>query len=91
MTQKNNTDTKNNIKTVTMSNGTKLEIDLSKNNGHLLMKCRQAAQGSATVIYLLSEIALFDGEKIPAPELLNWNAFDIIELEEIWADLKEKK
>lgn len=72
-----------------LSNGMKIKLDPKKANGHLLMKCRQMSGGAATVIYMVSEIATFDGEKIPAPELLNLDAFTIIEIEEIWASLKK--
>lgn len=80
-----------NIIEVTHSNGTVIKIDKSKLNGHLLFKCRDLSGGSATIIYMLSEAATFDGKTIPAPELMNWDAFDIVELEQIWADLKTKK
>ena len=60
-------------------------------NGHTLMKAREAANGIATVIYLLAEIATFNGEKLPAPEILNFSAFDIITLESAWADANPKK
>ena len=55
------------------------------------MKAREAANGIATVIYLLAEIATFNGEKLPAPEILNFSAFDIITLESAWADANPKK
>ena len=78
---------KSQIKKLTLSDGTKVEMDLSKANGHLLMKCRQAANGGmTTVIFMISEISTFDGQKIPAPEILNRSAKDIIQLEELWAD-----
>ncbi len=75
----------------TLRSGKKLTLDLSLNTGNLLIKCRDLSGGSATVIYLISEIGLFDGEKIPAPEILNWSAFDIIELESIWGNLSKQK
>lgn len=74
-----------------LRNGKKLELDLSKCNGEMLMKCRKLSGGVATVIFIISEAGTFDGEKIPAPEILKWSAFDVIELEEIWAELSEKK
>lgn len=73
----------------TLSNNVKVKVDLSLANGHLLMKCREISGGMATIVYMMSEIATFDGEKIPAPEILNWNPFLIIELEEFWASLKK--
>ena len=61
------------------------EMDLSKANGHLLMKSRRASSdGVSTVIFMISEIALFDGKKLPAPEILNFSAFDIVKLENAW-------
>lgn len=80
-----------NIYEFTLRNGKKLEIDVSKCNGELLMKCRKISGGMATVIFMISEIGTFDGEKIPAPEILKWSVFDVIELEEVWAELLEKK
>ena len=74
-----------------LRNGKKLILDLNKNDGNLLFKCRKMSGGPATVIYIISEIGTFDGEKIPAPEILNWSSFDIIELETIWGELAEKK
>ncbi|MGN0014951.1 MAG: hypothetical protein ACI37T_05980 [Candidatus Gastranaerophilaceae bacterium] len=81
----------NKICEFTLRCGKKLELDLSKCNGDLLMKCRKLSGGAATVIFMISEAGTFDGEKIPAPEILKWSAFDVIELEEIWAELSEKK
>ncbi|MBQ2872318.1 hypothetical protein IJE86_11500 [bacterium] len=78
-----------NLVQLTLSNGMKVEIDTSKANGHLLMKCRNAANGVATVIYLIAEIGTFDGEKLAAEEILNFSAFDIIDLEEAWAKSKK--
>jgi len=79
------TKTNENLITVKLSNGMTAEMDISKADGHLLMKSRRAAQdGVSTVIYLISEIALFDGKKLPAPEILNFNAFDIVKLENAW-------
>ena len=74
------------IKELTLSNGVKVQMDLAKADGHLLMRCRKAAGGEETVIYMISEIALFDGKKMPAPEILNMNAFDVIKLENAWAE-----
>lgn len=84
-----NSNISENTKKITLSNGKKMEVDFSKANGHLLMKCRELAGGVATIIYMISEIATFDGEKIPAPEILNWDAFTIIEIEEAWANSKK--
>jgi hypothetical protein len=78
-----------NIKKITLTNGRTMEVDFSKANGHLLMKCRELSGGVATIIYMISEIATFDGEKIPVPEILNWDAFTIIEIEEAWANSKK--
>lgn len=80
-----------NIYEYTLKNGKKLKLDTSLCNGELLMKCRKLSGGAATVIFMISEAGTFDGEKIPAPEILKWSAFDVIELEEIWAELSEKK
>ena len=77
-----------NLVKLTLSNGVKVEFDPTKGNGHCLMKARQASGGMATVIYILAEIATFDGEKMPAPEILNFNAHDIISLEEAWGNAK---
>ena len=54
------------------------------------MKAREASGGMAAVIYIMAEIATFDGEKIPAPELLDkLSAYDIIDLETLWASGKK--
>ena len=50
-----------NLVKLTLSNGVKVEFDPTKGNGHCLMKARQASGGMATVIYILAEIATFDG------------------------------
>ena len=71
---------------LTLSNGMKVEFNPDDANGHTLMKCREASGGIATVVYIMAEIATFDGEKLPAPELLNFSAFDIIKLETAWAN-----
>lgn len=72
---------------LTLSNGMKVEIDTEKANGHLLMQSRNAANnGASTVIYLISEISTFDGKKLPAPEILNFSAFDVIKLENAWSE-----
>ncbi len=81
----------NNTVEYKLRSGEVLKLDLSKNTGYLLMKCRNASNGSATVIYMISEIGTFDGVKIPAPELLERSSFEIIELESIWSELAEKK
>jgi|GEM_PF-4629692 len=76
-----------NIIETELSNGMKVRIDMQKADGHLLMKCRRAAQdGVSTVIYMISEIALFDGKKLPAPEILDLSAFDVIKLENAWGE-----
>ncbi len=80
---------KKDLVNLTLSNGVKVEIDGEKANGHLLMKCRNASGGMATVIYMIAEIGTFNGEKLPAEEILNYSAFDIITLEEAWANLKK--
>ena len=68
-----------NIIKLTLSNGMNVEIDTTKANGHALMKARTAANnGDSTVIFLISEIATFDGNKLPAPEILNFSAYDVI-------------
>lgn len=85
------TEQNNNIYEFELSNGKKLTLDLSKNTGHLLMTCRKISGGQATVIYMISEMALFDGQKIPAPEILNWSAFEVLELEDIYTNFVEKK
>lgn len=78
--------TNENLVKLTLSNGVKVEFDPKKGNGHCLMKARQASGGMATIIYILAEIATFNGEKMPAPEILNYNAHDIIALEEAWGN-----
>lgn len=80
---------KKDLETLTLSNGVEVKIDGEKANGHLLMKCRNASGGMATVIYMIAEIATFNGEKLPAEEILNYSAFDIVALEEAWANLKK--
>ena len=75
-----------NIVELTLSNGINVKFNPADANGHLLMKCRKVANEGETVIYLLSEIATFDGEKMPAPEILNFSAFDIIKLESAWGE-----
>lgn len=80
---------KKDLVTLTLSNDVKVVIDGEKANGHLLMKCRNASGGMATVIYMIAEIGTFNGEKLPAEEILNYSAFDIIALEEAWANLKK--
>lgn len=76
--------TNENLVKLTLSNGIKVEFDANKGNGHKLMKARKASGGFGAVIYLIAEIATFDGEKMPAEEILNFNARDIITLEETW-------
>ncbi len=73
-----------NLVKLTLSNGVKVEFDPAKSNGHALMKARKASGGFGAVIYLIAEIATFDGEKMPAEEVLNYSARDIITLEEAW-------
>lgn len=85
------TKTNNQIPDYTLSNGKKVLVDLSKNTGNLLLKCRQASNFVGTAIYMMSELATFDGEKIKAPDLLNLSAFEVMEIEAIWEDLKGKK
>lgn len=75
----------------TLSTGKKVVVDTSKSNGHLLLKCRQASDFVGAAIYMMSEIATFDGKKIPAPELLDLSAFEVMEIEGIWNELKTKK
>lgn len=71
--------------------GKHVVADLSKANGYCLMKARQAAGTGvgATVIYLMAEIATFDGKKMAAPEIMALNAYDIMDLESLWASLKK--
>ena len=72
---------------LTLSNGMNVEMDTTKANGHLLMQCRNATNnGVSTVIYLISEIATFDGKKLPAPEILNFSAVDVVKLENAWGE-----
>lgn len=73
-------------KTVILSNGVEVKFNTDDANGHLLMKCRKIAGFESAVIYMLSEIATFDGKKLPAPEILNLNAFDIVKLETSWGE-----
>ncbi len=87
MTEKNNKENQKVLEFVLKTDGTKVKMDLSKFNAKLLFKCRQFEQ--ETVNYILSEICLFDGEKIPAPEMLEWDGFKVLELEDIWTKAKK--
>lgn len=75
----------------TLPSGIKVEFDPSKSTGHTLMKARKASGGFATVIYIMAEIATFDGEKLPAPEILNYQDHDVIAIEELWESAKPGK
>ena len=84
------TDNKNIVKATLQDSKMEVVADLSKANGRTLMKAREASGGMATVIYIMAEIATFNGEQIPAPELLDkLSAYDIIDLESIWASGKK--
>lgn len=83
--------TKSKIIKHTLTNGMEIELDTAKLTGSLLYKCREISGGAATVLYMLAEVATFDGKKIPAPELIEWDAFDVVELEEFYMSLREKK
>ncbi len=92
MTEKNSKTEKekNEIISEVLSNGVKVEVDFSKANGHLLMKCRKASDYVGTAIYIMSEIATFDNETIPAPELLNLPDYIVMEIEAIYNERKKK-
>ena len=92
MAKENLTEEKNNenILKTTLSDGVKVEVDFSKANGHLLMKCRKVSEYVGTAIYIMSEIATFDGEKIPAPELLNLPDYVVMEIEAIYNNNRKK-
>lgn len=73
--------------------GKTAKIDISKATGRVLFKARKFANGDnyAVELFILSEISTFDDEKIPAPEIENFHALDIISLEEAWNSIATKK
>ncbi len=74
-----------NIIKLTLSNGMNVEIDTTKATGHTLMQARKSSQnGESVIVYVMAEISTFNGEKIPAPEILNFKIKDILVLEKVF-------
>lgn len=73
-----------------LTNG--MTVSMRQGNGHDVIKARIAAKGGqATTFFLIAELATFDGKKMPAEEILNFELPDIFTLEELWGKLAAGK
>ena len=90
-TKQQTTKEQNIFKTTLSESGINVVLDKLKCNGYALMRARMAGQGSdKTTFYLLAECCTFDGKNMKAEELFELSAFDLMELEELWAKSSKK-
>ena len=70
--------------------GKKVTIkDISKADGNLLMKAREECGGGAkTAVFILAELAEFDGQKLTGFDILDLDLEDVITLEDFYAEKK---
>lgn len=82
-------ETNKNLKEFKTQMGKKVVVDTSLMTGALLIKCRKLGEYVGTTLFLMSQIATFDGKKYTYDELLEWNTFEVMSIEKIWGELSE--
>ena len=71
--------------------GKKVEFDdIRKADGHLLLKARQAAEGTAaTAAFIYAELCKINGEKVTAEDILDLPLEDVVAIEDKYIELKK--
>ena len=82
-------ETNKNLKEFKTHLGKKVVVDTSLMTGALLMKGRKISEYVGTAIFMMSQIATFDGKHYTYNEILEWSAFEVMSLEQIWGELSE--
>ena len=82
---------KNNKREFTLSDGTKVVADLTKNTGRTLIKARKASNFCGTAIFMMAFICTFDNKTKTPDELLDKDVSFVMEIESIWEEINEKK
>lgn len=82
-------ETNKNLKEFKTHLGKKVIVDTSLMTGALLMKGRKMSEYVGTAIFMMSQIATFDGKHYTYNEILEWSAFEVMSLEQIWGELSE--
>lgn len=83
-------DINNNILFLPISDKKVEFIDVSKADGHMLMRARKASGGDiSTGIYVMAEIITIDGEKVTAHDILDLDLEDVSAIEDKYIELKK--
>lgn len=71
--------------------GKKVEFDdIRKADGHLLLKARQVAEGTAaTAAFIYAELCKINGEKVTAEDILDLPLEDVVAIEDKYIELKK--
>ncbi|MCR5260644.1 MAG: hypothetical protein K6C94_02280 [Candidatus Gastranaerophilales bacterium] len=92
--QENKTKNENNPKIINfeLSDGKKVEMDLTKANGKLLMKARlqqDKTQGVSLSVFILSLLCTFNGSRLSPDEILDLDLDDVLLLETVYTTKKK--
>ena len=64
--------------------------DISKADGHMLLRARKLSGGDvSTSIYILAELITIDGEKVTAHDILDLDLEDVSAIEDKYLELKK--
>lgn len=73
-----------------LPSGINVKMDLTKFTVATVMKARQMANsGFKTPLYIFADICTFDGKELNVPEIEGLCGYDLMTLEDVWADGKK--